>query len=412
MAYLHKGHSSAIIILPKKYDSYDYAGEYLCPVLEDIGREPIGVCVYEEPDPVKISPFADRVDCLRKFSLKTQRPSGAPPRLRVHTQWAHIREGSSTADSFYKYLLTARSVTDSTPEPSAGRVNPDIVSAVQRIEPGADVIKYLSNAPGISFHDKVWRIFWFRYVFHRKSMPIWSSGPSPYSTNREPTLLLQADGSSKVEFWSAKSDSIKNKLVSQLNSGQINVNQAWEIYVQNVRSRAHSFREDIDSGLAHLGFLDNDGRPTGLGHRFIDVCDRTGTSNSGMALSIMRAALVQNGQYGALLHYIHRLSDGLFSNEPLAFGNVVDEVSGRRVTFDQVGYINWIEDKLSNELRVMRKVSSRGGIARGTARKPLQAELTILGQLGLVPGRQDRFRLGTGLVINWPAVQEAMSFSV
>ena len=412
IAYLHKGHNSAVIVLPKRYDSHNYAEEYLCPVLEDVGREPIGVFIYEEPDPGKISPFTNRLDCLRKFSLETQRPSGAPPKLRVHTQWAHLREGSSTADSFYKYLLTARTVTDSTPEPSARRVNPGLVNAVQRIEPNADVVKYLSNASGINFHDKVWRIFWFRYVFHRKSMPIWSSGPSPYTTNREPTLLIQADGSSKAEFWSAKSDSIKNRLVNQLNSSQINVNQALEIYVQNVRNRAHSFREDIDSGLAHLGFLDNDGRPTSLGHRFIDVCDRTGTANSGMALSIMRAALVQNGQYGALLHYIHRLSDSLFSNNPLAFANVVDGVRGRRITFDQVGYINWVEDKLANQLRVMRKVSSRGGSARGTARKPLQAELTILGQLGLIPLRQHRFRLGTGLVINWPAVQEAMGFSV
>ena len=66
--------------------------------------------------------------------------------------------------------------------------------------------------------------------------------------------------------------------------------------------------------------------------------------------------------------------------------------------FEQENYLNWLEDKLSNELNVLKKVSKRGGAAR----KPLQAELAILRYFNIIsPG----WRVGIGLPINWPHVQ-------
>ncbi|MFC2002817.1 hypothetical protein ACFLV4_02570 [Chloroflexota bacterium] len=411
IAYLHKGHNSAIVVIPRAYTYNDDPGDYLRQVLDQPAQSlPIGVFTYEEPDANKVSPFEDKITCARKFVLAAT--TTAPVSVqRTETQWAHIREGSSTPDAFYKYLLTVRTTTNTTQEPTV-QFPQDLVSAVGRLSPGSDMLKYLSNTVGNTFHDMVWRHFWYQYVFHVTAMQIWSGTGLPYTVNHEPTKILQADGATYAEFWSAKSDSIKNRIVNELNNNAINTNQAWEHFAQNVRNRAHSFREDIDSGLEHLGLLDSDGRATELGHRFVDMCQRVGNPSSAPPMAILRASLIQNGQYGALLHYIHRLSDDIFSDNSMAFSTLSTSQRGARLTFKQSDYLLWLADKLANQLRVMRTVTSRGGIARGTERKPLQAELTMLGQLGLIPPARKRFRSGIGLVVEWPSVQEAVLYPV
>jgi hypothetical protein len=411
IAYLHKGHNSAIAVIPRAYSHNDAPGDYLRQVLDQSARAlPIGIFTYDEPDTSRVSPFEGKIVCERKFALEanTVAPIGVQ---RTETQWAHIREGSSTPDAFYKYLLTVRATNNTTQEPNI-QFPQELASAVRRLSPRSDVLKYLSNSSGSSFHDIVWRHFWYQYVFHGAAMQIWSGAGPPYAVNHEPTKILQADGESYAEFWSARSDSIKNRIVKELNNNTISVNQAWEQFAQNVQNRAHSFREDVDSGLEHLGLLDSDGRATELGHRFVDMCQRVGNPSAAPPMAILRAALIQNGQYGALLHYIHRLSDEIFKDNPMTFSELTTGQRGAKITFKQSDYLAWLSDKLANQLRVMRTVTSRGGIARGTERKPLQAELTMLGQLGLIPTARKRFRTGTGLVVEWPAVQEAVLYPV
>lgn len=99
---------------------------------------------------------------------------------------------------------------------------------------------------------------------------------------------------------------------------------------------------------------------------------------------------------GAFLHYIYKLSEGRFAEDPMAFGSF-NPRSGRP-SFDSGAYLEWLEDGLSNQLKVMRKVSARGG----QARRPFQGELAVLRNFGYV----SHYRLGVGLVINWPKVQE------
>jgi hypothetical protein len=410
IAYLHKGHNSAIVVIPQAYAYNDAPGDYLRQVLDQSAPVlPIGVFTYDEPDANRVSPFEDKLACTRKFALTANTTTPVSVQ-RTETQWAHIREGSSTPDAFYKYLLTVRTMTSMDQEPTVAFPQ-ELVLAVGRLS-DSDPIKFLSNASGDSFHDIVWRHFWYRYVFHVAAMQIWSTKGPPYVVNHEPTKILQADGVSYAEFWSARTDSVKNRIVEDINNGTIDLNQAWEQFARNVRNRAHSFREDIDSGLEHLGLLDSDGRVTELGHRFVDMCQRVGNPSAAPSMAILRASLIQNGQYGALLHYVHRLSDEVFSKDPMAFSILSGGRKGAKVTFNQSDYRTWLADKLANQLQVMRIVTSRGGIARGTERKPLQAELTILGQLGLIPPPQKRFRPGIGLVVEWPAVQEATSYPI
>jgi hypothetical protein len=54
-----------------------------------------------------------------------------------------------------------------------------------------------------------------------------------------------------------------------------------------------------------------------------------------------------------------------------------------------------MEEQMSTNLKVIKKVSLRGGVAR----RPFQAELAILRSLGIV---EKSFRVGVGMVINWP----------
>jgi hypothetical protein len=194
-------------------------------------------------------------------------------------------------------------------------------------------------------------------------------------------------------MFASRRDSIKSRLIAELNAGAITEDEAWERYARNIRSRAHSYREDIDSGLEHIGMLDTDGKPTELGYRFIDLGERTAAPHLGLAKAILGAAILKNGDMISLLHYIHRLSEARFRANPLAFANPRNRLERR-------DYRLWLEDALANNLRVLHKVSARGGVVR----QPLQAELTLLRQFGFVSD----FRISVGLEINWPVVQEAL----
>ena len=100
IAYLHKGHNSAVVVIPSAYSFNDTPGDYLSQVLDQSAQSlPIGVFTYDEPDASKVSPFEDKIACARKFALaaSTAIPTSVP---RTETQWGHMREGSSTPDAF------------------------------------------------------------------------------------------------------------------------------------------------------------------------------------------------------------------------------------------------------------------------------------------------------------------------
>lgn len=104
-------------------------------------------------------------------------------------------------------------------------------------------------------------------------------------------------------LFSGRIDSIKEKLVKNLNDGTISESDAWEEYARKVRKDAHSYREVIDSGLFHIGFLNPEGTLTELGYKYVEACERIGTPYTGIPMEIFKATVLQNGQYGAMLHY-------------------------------------------------------------------------------------------------------------
>ena len=206
-------------------------------------------------------------------------------------------------------------------------------------------------------------------------------------------------------LFAGRSDSIKEKLVTELNEGTISEAEAWEEYAKKVRKDAHSYREVIDSGLYHIGYLNPEGTLTELGYKFVEACERVGTPYIGIPMEIFKASVLQNGQYGAMLHYIYRLSEEKFDTDLFAFSE--RDRNGNYI-FKEQDYLVWIDDYFANELHISKKSTERAG---GT-RKPFQAELAFLKKMGFVRtnGRRAAYRVGVGLEIDWPQVQSSMLY--
>ena len=397
-AYLRKGYAGSIIVIPEVYSGLAASGAYVQQVLDLTSQTPaIGVFSYRPPDMSNPSPFAGKLILGRSLRVDAAPPIAAPHApSATETQWAHVREGSSEPDAFFKYLQAVKLLGGGGLPPEPVIIPQTLIDAVGRVRPGADPIAYLSNAPRDGMTDRAWRYFWFKYVLNAAALPGWVHDGTAYVVNGPPSGIMRSDGVAMKAFFAGKSNSIKDKLVIKVNNGTLTQDDAYDNLVKNYHSRAHSYREDIDSGAEHLGFVDGEGRLTDDGYRFVDACERTGDPNNGLPYAIFMSCVLREGGLGAFLHYVYRLSEEKFSANPLEF---TDQQTNR---FDGKAYLQWVEDQMAQRLRVIRKVSPRGG----TARAPFQAELALLRSLGIV----GRFRTGVGLVINWPEFQDALEF--
>ena len=405
-AYLKRGFAGSILLLPKRYDTLDAPGEYARDVLAQSAPDArIGVFTYRDPDMASPSPFRGCLACVYPLRLDpallpTSRV-GVAAAGRQRTQWAHVREGSTVPDYFYRYL---QSVLDTMTNPTPfvpELLRPLRQAAATHGSSGTEhlYLSFTSAAGRNSFADEAWRRYWFRYVLTTAVQQIWTRGSRGRIADQSPTRLRQWDGTPSVFFARpGRSGRSKPQLVQSIASGTMSARQAWDTFAVAVRERAHSHREDLDSGLLAIGLIGPDGHLTDDGFRFVRACDRSGDPNAPGPVAILRSALLVNGGFSALLHYIHSLSEEQFSATPLAFTR--GDPSDGSVEFESVPYRQWLYGKLTNDLRVASTSSQRGG--RG--RPPLEAELIILRKLGLVKD----WRIGLGVEINWPAVQGAL----
>lgn len=401
-AYLRKGYSGSVIVIPEAYSGLVDSGAYVKDVLNLTSKaEAIGVYAYKPPDLSKASPFEGRLNLVRPFKVDAQPPILAPVQLsRTETQWAHVREGSTDPDAFFKYLQAVKLLSGGGLQKWSPAIPPSLAGAAKKAKPDVDPDRYLSNCTNNDLKDQAWRYFWFNYVLWPSAIDGWTrTGSGQYVANETPLKIKRSDGKGDKVFFAGRSDSIKNSLAQELNARTTSESEALVKLATNYHSRAHSYREDIDSGCEHLGFIDSEGRLTDGGYRFVDACERTGDPNQGLPRALFLSAVLGEGGLGAFLHYVYRLSEEAFRSDPLAFS----EKKGAAIKFKQGDYLQWIEQQMSDRLRVIRKVSLRGG----TQRKPFQAELALLRGLGIV---SDGFRIGVGLVINWLDFQEALDF--
>lgn len=396
-AYLRKGYAGSVIVIPEKYPGFITPGKYVSEVLDLTSNLPgIGVFTYSTPNMALVSPFAGKLSLCRPLKMDLHTLVTKKTTIsRTETQWAHVREGSTDPDAIFKYLQAVKLLGGNILKSPPPVIPSKILAAIARVKPGVAPEKYLSNCPNDDLPDVAWRHFWFGFVLHAGSIDGWRIDTAGgFHVNETSSKIVRSDDNGNKLFFVGRSDSIKNKLVAELNSGAKTEDLAYDDLVENYHGRAHSYREDIDSGCEHLGFVDSFGRLTDSGYRFVDACERYGNPNEGIPRSLFLSALLGEGGLGAFLHYVYRLSEEIFSNNPLAFSSPNPNPK-QAPLFNSQAYLSWLEEQMANRLRVMRKVSLRGG----TKRKPFQAELAILRGMGII---RKKFRIGVGVVINWP----------
>jgi len=409
LAYLEKGYNASIVVIPEKYSSHPKPGEHIKNIIDStIDNPPISVYTYKTPNSSIARPFSGRLKCIKDIVLpncnttSSTQVTGATSSFS--TLWAHVREGMSHPNAFFRYCQAIKLLSGNRNIEMDNTLIPkDLYDSVIGLSSSYDPIKYLSSTPGDSLSDQAWRYVWFNYYFWKDLIPIFSSNNS-YCVNSQKTKICMMDGKNQGLF-SGRVDSIKEKLVKALNDGVISERKAWEDYAKKVHNDAHSYREVIDSGLFHIGFLQSDSTLSELGYKFVDACERINDANSGIPLEILRSAVLINGQYDAFLHYVYQVSENKFSCDPLAFTRTN---SNGNISFDQTSYKQWLFEVLANEFRLIKTSTIRAG---GT-RNPFQSEIPLLKQLGFVKGSPNpNYRVGVGLEIDWIQVQNSLVYS-
>lgn len=408
-AYLEKGYDASVMCIPGRYSSHSNPGDHVKNIIESTAPDiPIWVFTYDEPDLSATRPFQNKLTCVRDIKLSScksiQRTGRASISAnRVTTLWAHVREGMSHPDAFFRFCQSVKIVTSLGEKLNENIFPQQLIEAVRRIDSNADIFKYLSNTSSDGILDKAWRRVWFSYYFWEDLIPIYRDG-TPYIVN-DTSTKIRINDITYQKLFSGRVDSIKNKLVNNLNSGAVSEDEAWEEYARKVRKDAHSYREVIDSGLYHIGFLSPNGELTELGYKYVDACERSNSAYQTIPMEILRGALLQNGQFAALLHYIFKLSEEKFDNDLYSFTAMNNGVR----TFKQNEYLQWLLDYFANTLHIVQQSSLRAG---GT-RKPLQAEISFMNKLGLVRSNRSghpAYRIGSGLCIDWPQVETSIQF--
>lgn len=318
IAYLEKGYQGSFIIIPQKYATHSSPGDHLNSIINlSLPNLPIGIICYDSPDTSSATPFRNKISIIRKIQLdkNSVTTSTTSTKGKISTQWAHIREGCYEVDSFFRYLQISKQLDCNNLSSPIETFPQELINAVKSIS-SEDIISFLSYTPNNSFSDYVWRYFWFKFILIDSMRPLFIKDSTGfYYVNHVQSKILQNDNCNFKKFFSGRSDSIKEKLVNRLNNKEITEDQAYIEYVKNIRDRAHSYREDIDSTLEHIGLLSNDGKPTSKAYKFIDACERSNDSHTGTALSILTDCVINNGNLGSLLYYINRLSEDKYLGE-------------------------------------------------------------------------------------------------
>lgn len=410
LAYIEKGYDASVICIPKGYTSHADPGTHVRNIIDTTApNAPITVYTYDAPNMASTRPFNQKIKCVKDIDLSktviNRSTSSKKISGQISTIWAHVREGMSHPDAFFRYCQGVKIISSIGEDKSKYVFPKEIVAAVKRKDSTADPCMYLSNTSGDSMSDKAWRYAWFNYYFWEKLRPIYNS-KSPYSINDIETLIRR-DSSKKQKLFSGKTNSIKDKIVHKLNSGTgYSEDDAWDEYVYRVRSDAHSYREVIDSGLYQIGLLDADGLLTDYGYKYVDACEKAGNDPyKDEPMNILRSVSINIGQFDVFLYTAYKYSQQRFLGNFDDFTRIKKLKNGDKVEFISNDYLVWLDDVLTNQLHMYKKTTQRAG---GT-RKPFQAEMSYLKKLGFIY-KNEAFKRGTGLNIDWPLVEESLKY--
>lgn len=410
LAYIEKGYDASVICIPKIYTSHTDPGMHVRNIINTTApNAPITVFTYDTPNMASTRPFNKKLNCVRDIDLsKTVTYKSASSKKasgQISTIWAHVREGMSHPDAFFRYCQGVKIISSIGEDCSKYVLPPEIIAAVKRVDPTADPILYLSNTPGNSMSDKAWRYVWFNYYFWNRLIPIFSS-KSPYTVNDTETKI-RINAIKLQKLFSGRTDSIKSKIVDTLNkSPTYTENHAWDDYVKKVRKDAHSYREVIDSGLYQIGLVDADGYLTDYGYKYVNACEKAGENPyTDEPMNILRALSLQIGQYDVFLYTAYKYSQAEFQTNFDSFTKIKKSKAGSKVEFLSADYLDWLNNIFTNRLHMYKKTTTRAG---GT-RKSFQAEMSYLKKLGFIYPNES-FKRGTGLNIDWPLVEGSLIY--
>ncbi len=210
-AYLEKGYDASIICIPNRYSSHNHHGIHIKHIIESTAPDiPIWVFTYDEPDLSATRPFQNKLTCVRDITLSScrdiQRTTTTASAGRITTLWAHVREGMSHPDALFRFCQSVKIGTSSGESLCTSIFPQQLIDAVRRIEPNANVFKYLSSTSSNDILDVAWRKTWFSFYFWKDLIPLYRSN-APYTVNHTSTRI-KINNNTYQNLFSGRIDSI------------------------------------------------------------------------------------------------------------------------------------------------------------------------------------------------------------
>ncbi len=394
-AYISKGYQGTAIVIPNSYPACKDPAKQIMQFINAANTNaPIGVYTYNSSiKRAGTTTFKGNLKEERPLKFSTGKVKSIAGASKDSTIWVHFREGSSEFDDVYKYCLTAKQLDESAAEKlSDYKLPKKLTSAVKRLGI-ADVHAYLSSSVSSPTpKNRIWRAYWFSYMATTGVLQLYDKKGKTYYVHSENSKVKTWQGNNRTFFTQAK-----KRIVAKLNSGSITEDDAWEEFAKNIKSRAHSYRIDIEAFVYGIGFTSQDGRLSQLGYIYVN--SSKGDAFDDITKRIFAGACLNNGNINVFLQFLHSVTEEKLKNNSLEWATAKLDSKGNVIgyLFDDKKYCSDVEDEFKN-LHIIKKVSKR----TGTRRPPLKAELTLLKQIGVTDGK---YRVGAGLPIEWSEVQ-------
>lgn len=139
LSYIHKGYSGAVMVIPREYTTLNNPADFVKSVFSSNKIDSrIGIFDYSPPDKNSPYPFADRMRCVRPFTVGEPITNIKIPIGKKTTQWVHIREGSTTRDVLCGYLQASIRLSLDGDKKEQFDIPQQMIDAVRRIQPSAD----------------------------------------------------------------------------------------------------------------------------------------------------------------------------------------------------------------------------------------------------------------------------------
>ena len=229
LAYIDKGYKAAVMVVPREYSSHQRPGEHVLSVFDTNAIDNrIGIFDYSPPDKTSARPFDGKLNCIRPFTIGAPGPGSAQLSGRTSTQWAHLREGSTTRDVMFCYLKSAVRLSCGGEDQANFDIPAELQSAINRVNPAADVAEFISYTSDNSFNSRVWRDFWFSYIATRDVLTPFVRDGGNYVTPNVFTKTKRDDDRGYSQIFEGRANGLKEFLVGKLIRNEITEAQAWE----------------------------------------------------------------------------------------------------------------------------------------------------------------------------------------